>query len=880
MSKKNFTFILLAIFVALLMQGCKPSLVVSPQELVFSAGETSKSFQVWNATRLSKLDFTVEPSESWISVSPGNGSSKGPGDKKTVEVNILRENITKKEDVGTIYVKSPQGGEKTVKVTVYSESAGEGEGVPMEGEGEGEEEGELPHQEEISIIGWVKDVNGNPIGYASVELLNTAHRMYSDPTGLFVFELVENGIYVLSVKKESYANYALEIEVGSVKPLTINVVLKALELAGTVDAEIGGKVEDNEGNSINIPPNSLIDENGNPVTGQVDVYITPLDLSNPKQLSAFPGGFQGISASKQGERVMIESFALADFKVMKNGKELNVNPAKADMLELVLALPDDTPLITGQNVPLWYFDEEQGLWIENGSGEVIEDGGKKYYRANIPHLSWWNCDAPLEDKNCIRGMVEDGNGYAVEGALVRAVGLSYNGVTTTYTDTSGYFCVNVKRNSNFRIEVILPGGNVPVVVQDFSGMDTPASCETGECIEITQPLIAEYNSCVQGYVRDSVGNPIVGATVRSSIGTTTITDQDGYYCLNAFVPTGETQSTVTVFVLTRPPVTVTINPEVSCANGNCAEANIEVEYPSDGSYIGYIHISQEKYKYGENEIYYGITASALFAPFSSKPIVPSELETCSVILTEYEIEEEQTEGEQWGTEPNWSGLDPGSPGYLSGVEYFTNMVRYVDKYSGWEGFTIQPWMYSLFVNETQTWNSIPLTDFTCGWSGGLDIGEFEISSMMPPELIITNPPYEEDYYYNSFNFTPDEDLLIEWIPIGAVPLGYFPYVQIILSVTAYRWNEEDGSAKVYMGLIVCYVVDDGQYLISRDLLQQLPRFEDGTYRYGFVNLVISRVFVKEAEAPLQRGGQGKIQVLSINNFRMSDYMESVPEKSK
>ncbi len=923
-NKRQVIFLWLVSFAFLMIQGCKPSLVVDPQKLEFARGENAKSFEVWNGTRLSRLDFTVEPEESWISVSPSGGSSSGPGDKKTVTVSISWNDVPASGAESSIVVKSSQAGEKVVEVVVSPVGEGEGEGQVGEGEGqvsegegqvgegegqvsegegqvgegegqvsegegqalegegqaaEGEGEGELPPQEEISIIGWVKDVNDSPIGYATIELVSTSYKVYSDPTGLFVFEGVEDGTYVLSVKKKGYPTYSREIELGSVKPLTVNVTLKNwVHVDKIEEAEMGGIVVDPNGNSLNIPPNGLVDKDGNSVVGEVDVYITPLDLSNPKELDAFPGGFEGISMSKNGERVMLESFALADVKVMQDGEELNINPAKANDTVLTLSLPDDTPLQVGEEVPLWYFDEEQGLWIESGRGIVIEDGGKKFYQASIPHLSWWNCDAPLEDKNCITGMVEDGNGYPLAGAMVRAVGVSYNGVTTGYTDTNGYFCLNVKRNSTFDIEVYLPGGNFPVAVQGYTGVDSPASCETGGCIEILEPIIAEYNSCVHGYVKDANGNPVAGAVVRSSIGTVTETNSEGYYCLDVYVPQGEESFGVTVFVVSRPPVSVTVYPDTSCGNSNCAEANIEVEYPENGDYVGYIAVSESKYKYGENETYYSIYPYAVFATFPDSPLTPSEFETCGFTLIERPVEQEEMGSSSYPT-PNWSGLDPGSPGYFSSENYNTNLVRYADLMIEWGWGSVEPWMYSVFTSESSSFLNAPINEFACFWPGGLDIDEFTVSSVIPPELIITSPPYQEGYYFNTFDYNPDEDLVIEWLPSSEVPSGMRDYIQIMLSVIVQNWSEQGGS--ITQGIIVCNVEDDGSYTIPTELLQQLPEVVELPNTYGYVILVISRIYVNEVEVPLIRGGFGKLQVHSSTQFSMSYYPnEVVPVSAK
>lgn len=136
---------------------------------------------------------------------------------------------------------------------------------------------------------------------------------------------------------------------------------------------------------------------------------------------------------------------------------------------------------------------------------------------------------------------------------------------------------------------------------------------------------------------------------------------------------------------------------------------------------------------------------------------------------------------------------------------------------------------------------------------------------MPPELVITNPPYTEMTLAHSFNYNPNEDLLIEWVPAES-PSGNDAYVQIVLSVVVYNWNLVSGELTINQGIIVCYVVDDGQYIISSDILQQLPVLEE----HGgiLVDLIIYRIFGKEIQVPLTRVRYGKLQVLSINNFRM------------
>jgi photosystem II stability/assembly factor-like uncharacterized protein len=99
-------------------------------------------------------------------------------------------------------------------------------------------------------------------------------------------------------------------------------------------------------------------------------------------------------------------------------------------------------------IPLWYFDEEQGTWIEEGSA-TLQNGS---YVGNVGHFSSWNADAPIQT-SFLKGRVlcEDGI-TPVPGALVVAEGLDYTGWTSTYTDTLGWYILSVKANSQVKLQ--------------------------------------------------------------------------------------------------------------------------------------------------------------------------------------------------------------------------------------------------------------------------------------------------------------------------------------------------------------------------------------------------------------------------------------------
>ena len=118
---------------------------------------------------------------------------------------------------------------------------------------------------------------------------------------------------------------------------------------------------------------------------------------------------------------------------------------------------------------MYYFDEQTGEWVRDGSG-FLEDGGGTaidtatlatitsspptftgtlYARSEATHFSYWNVDYPVETHACVSGTITDASGDPVAGARINLSGLSYTGTSSTViTDADGHFCVDVMRNEN------------------------------------------------------------------------------------------------------------------------------------------------------------------------------------------------------------------------------------------------------------------------------------------------------------------------------------------------------------------------------------------------------------------------------------------------
>ncbi|MDJ0752381.1 MAG: PKD domain-containing protein [Ardenticatenaceae bacterium] len=165
------------------------------------------------------------------------------------------------------------------------------------------------------------------------------------------------------------------------------------------NVEQGGSATGSSGAQLSLPPNALVNPDGTPTTGSIDVAITPLDVTT-SAVDAFPGGFDGLAAD--GTQNILGSYGTVDFSLNQSGQELQLQPGQTATVRLPLYVstdPDGQPLTAGQTIPLWSLDEATGVWIQEGSGTVTADPASPsgfVLEATIGHFSWWNADQFLQ----------------------------------------------------------------------------------------------------------------------------------------------------------------------------------------------------------------------------------------------------------------------------------------------------------------------------------------------------------------------------------------------------------------------------------------------------------------------------------------------------
>lgn len=142
---------------------------------------------------------------------------------------------------------------------------------------------------------------------------------------------------------------------------------------------LGGTLEGPNGTSVEIPSSAFVDANGNVELDTINAYVTPVDISDRTQLNAFPGSFYGAAAENTPEEQQDQLFSYGVVDIVfenEEGDELQLQNGQTATLKLPLfanQTVEGAPLQAGDTIPIWYLDENTGLWVFESNGTVVEN---------------------------------------------------------------------------------------------------------------------------------------------------------------------------------------------------------------------------------------------------------------------------------------------------------------------------------------------------------------------------------------------------------------------------------------------------------------------------------------------------------------------------
>ena len=356
-------------------------------------------------------------------------------------------------------------------------------------EGEAVDPAQLGNLRTASVMGVVSGPTGAPEMNAIVRSPYGGEEAHTDLNGVFFLDniLVFDKLGYITITKPGFhqgSRSFLPLEQGRSR---VNVELLPMVLSGSFSSSSGGTT--NAGLLQLAFPANAIQRNGQPYTGQVNVYAQALDPSSDEMFNQMPGELLGgLGDSLQ----MLRSFGMASIE-LRDADMNELQLATGVSATLTFNIPASLQAEAPAAIDWWSYDETQGFWIHEG---IAQKQGSQYV-GQASHFSWWNCDVP-QNFNNLTGVVNAVGGTPISDAQVNVVTPTL-GTGVTYTNAEGVFSGRVPKNQLLTIDVkidCLDSGVYSLVhSESISSLEQPLSTEMSIDLSNRYPINGVIQNC-------------------------------------------------------------------------------------------------------------------------------------------------------------------------------------------------------------------------------------------------------------------------------------------------------------------------------------------------------------------------------------------------
>jgi hypothetical protein len=234
----------------------------------------------------------------------------------------------------------------------------------------------------------VKQLDGSAL--AGVTVKNTANgtAVVSDSSGIAIIDTAKTGVLNLELSKAGFAN---QFKAVAMDGTALNIPIAMAERAPALkmpDATVGGLVSGRDGSSANFGANSLVGASSTPIAGEVQMTITPFNLTGDAK--ALPG--VAPTAIPETSSTFDE---IAEFVPMQNGQKLQVANGKKVTIEVPIYQPKTKQGVlkkVGDTGLLFSMDKTSGQWVIEGEALVVANTASPTglaIRASVAHFSYF-----------------------------------------------------------------------------------------------------------------------------------------------------------------------------------------------------------------------------------------------------------------------------------------------------------------------------------------------------------------------------------------------------------------------------------------------------------------------------------------------------------
>jgi hypothetical protein len=353
-----------------------------------------------------------------------------------------------------------------------------------------------------SVSGVVRDTDGNFL--EGVKVTTGTQTTRTNVAGVFLFQEVGtvDSRSVIRFEKDNY----FPITRSGVSRDEINVEV-VLHSKGNSDISVRTNFDASSAKTlsvgnmkVNVPASSVVEKDGTSYSGTVYADMLYLDPNHANFNELMPGGDLAAVRTDNSTAQLI-SYGMTEVSLTDDsGNPLQLaEGAKSEMTFPIPAGMESNPPST---IPLWYFNENTGLWVEEGTATLKGN----VYVGTVEHFSWHNLDYP-EDRIEIKGTVTDCNDKPLSKVKITVEetgGLNY---TSTYTNSRGEYAFFAPANTPLTVVVKSKdySGYTPEVSHNIPG-------KTGGTV-VTQDIGLPCMNYISGTLINTCGT-VIAAKIR------------------------------------------------------------------------------------------------------------------------------------------------------------------------------------------------------------------------------------------------------------------------------------------------------------------------------------------------------------------------------
>lgn len=356
------------------------------------------------------------------------------------------------------------------------------------------------------FMGRVVDLQNNPVSGALVQIGNSSTD--TDMNGIFIIRnaQVYEKFAFIKVEKAGFLHGSRSV-VPTAGINQVQIMLLPQTVTQTVSSGTAATVSLSNGAAVDLS-GAYSNADGSDYSGDVQVTLHLLNPTDDNMQQQMPGML--LAENLQNEARMLETLGMVAVELRgETGEKLNLSQGTT----ATISVPLDPETLAGapNEIPLWYFDEDNGYWIEEGSATLQ---GTKYV-GTVSHFSFWNCDIPAEYIIlCLN--VTDENNNSLSNIRIN-IESELNGSRDGVTNENGEVCGIVPASQILDLKYFFYNLCNDQEIPNSSESIGPFYEDTTLDIVLDNPEIIEYSETITGVFNTCDGSAVVNGYVEGSL---------------------------------------------------------------------------------------------------------------------------------------------------------------------------------------------------------------------------------------------------------------------------------------------------------------------------------------------------------------------------